>query len=179
MKIFTKTGDKGETSLFGGNRIGKDSLRVEAYGEIDELNSSIGLALNSIQNTEISALLKNIQEELFGIGAGLATPPVKPVEHEKSKIEGENVKTLEEAIDRYDKDLQPLQRFILPGGTEGAARLHLARSICRRAERRVVALLRDEEVNPLILKYMNRLSDLLFVLARTINQKAGQIEEVW
>ena len=135
--------------------------------------------LNAIQNIEITALLKKIQEDLFGIGADLATPPEKPVEHEKSKIEEVRVKVLEEAIDRYEKELTPLQRFILPGGTEGAARLHLARSICRRAERSVVSLLRDEEVNPEILKYMNRLSDLLFVLARAVNHKAGQVEETW
>lgn len=179
MKIYTKTGDRGETGLYGGSRIWKDSPRVETCGEIDEVNSAIGLALNAIQNVEITALLKNIQEDLFSIGAELATPPERPIEHGKTKIESEHVKALEEAIDRYDKELTPLQRFILPGGTEGAARLHLARSICRRAERRVVALLRDEEVNPDILKYLNRLSDLLFVLARILNQKAGHIEETW
>ena len=179
MKIYTKTGDRGETGLLGGSRVGKDSPRVEAYGEVDELNSSLGVVLNAVQNAEISALLKKIQEELFGMGAELATPPEKPIEHGKSKIEEENVNSLEEAIDRYEKDLTPLKRFILPGGTEGASRLHLARSICRRAERSVVALLREEEVNLVILKYLNRLSDLLFVLARAINQKAGEVEEVW
>lgn len=179
MKIYTRTGDRGETGLYGGKRIGKDSQRVDAYGEIDELNSAIGLVFNAIQNAEITALLKKIQEELFGIGAELATPPEKPIEHGKINIGPSHVKALEDAIDLYEKDLKPLQRFILPGGSEGASRLHLARSICRRAERKIVSLLRDEEVNPDILKYINRLSDLLFVLARTINQKEGQIEETW
>jgi len=179
MKIYTKSGDRGETGLYGGSRIWKDSPRVESFGEIDEVNSAIGLALNAIQNAEITALLKNIQEDLFSIGAELATPPERPIEHGKRKVDSDHVRSLEEAIDRYDKELTPLHRFILPGGTEGASRLHMARSICRRAERRVVGLLRDEEVNPNILKYLNRLSDLLFILARTLNHKAGQIEETW
>ena len=178
-RIYTKLGDLGETGLIGGSRIGKNSFRVEAYGEVDELNSALGVVLNAISDAEISALLKTVQDDLFGIGRELATPPEKPIEHGRSKIDEENVKVLEGAIDQYEKDLTPLQRFILPGGEEGASRLHLARSICRRAERRTVALFREEEVNLQILKYLNRLSDLLFVLARTVNRKAGQVEEVW
>jgi cob(I)alamin adenosyltransferase len=182
MKIYTRTGDKGETGLFGGERVLKDSPYVEAYGTVDELNSVLGLAVSFITDTQIRNILENIQSELFKVGADLATPFNQPkLEARKPipRIVPEQITRLEEWIDQCEAELVPLTRFILPGGTPGAAYLHFARTVSRRAERRVVTLAQNHDINKEIIKYLNRLSDLLFVLARLVNQRAGQPETIW
>ncbi|RMF86318.1 MAG: cob(I)yrinic acid a,c-diamide adenosyltransferase [Nitrospinota bacterium] len=179
MRIYTRSGDTGETGLFGGGRVPKDSGRVEAYGTIDELNATLGVARNFIQDAEIDAWLEALQRELFLLGADLATPLTTTRKKPVSRLQASQVTALEEKIDAWQKELPPLTRFLLPGGTPGAAFLHLARTICRRAERRVVKLAREESINPEIIRYLNRLSDLLFVLARLCNQRAGQAEHFW
>lgn len=176
MRIYTKTGDKGMTSLVYGERIAKDDIRVEAYGTCDEANSTIGLALSYIaheQTTEIQEvrqIFHNVQTILFHVGAELATPSGKEV---KWKLEEKHIKELETAIDRWDAALPPLKNFILPGGHPAGAAFHMARTIIRRAERCAVAI---GKANPLVLSYLNRLSDLLFVTARYVNYKLG-VEE--
>jgi cob(I)alamin adenosyltransferase len=187
MKIYTKTGDDGETGLFGGPRVRKDDLRIEAYGTVDELNAVIGLARSHStaavgqENlpTEIDSLLADIQHALFDLGSQLATPD--PKSRGTNFVSDKQIESLEQAIDRFDSQLPPLKNFILPGGTSAAAWLHLARTVCRRAERYVVTLThRDaEKIEPQILIYLNRLSDLLFVLARAVNQFAGQPDVPW
>lgn len=182
MKIYTKTGDDGETGLFGGGRVPKDDARVRAYGEVDELNAAIGLAASIDPQTFDAALLETIQRDLFTIGAQLATPDparlAKALAH-SGPIENEEIAALEAAIDRHEATLQPLKAFILPGGTHKAAAFHLARTVCRRAERGVVTLARDSDVSPMIGKYLNRLSDLLFVLARAANAAASRPDIPW
>ena len=178
MKIYTKTGDAGETGLYGGTRLAKDSIRVEAYGTIDELNACIGFVGAQIQDGEICAALHRIQNELFELGADLATPDA----HRKAdslRITSDLTDGLEREIDRFQAELPPLTHFILPGGSIGGSALHLARTICRRAERCVVSLAKAETVNPEILRYLNRLSDLLFVLARLVNYRLGEPEPFW
>ncbi len=179
MKIYTKTGDPGDTGLFGGPRISKDAPRIEAYGTVDELNSVLGVARTQGLDDEIDRLLGRIQNELFALGAQLATPD--PAAHQTLMIGPPQIVTLETAIDRYEQGLQPLKQFILPGGTPGAAQLHLARTVCRRAERRLVNLMRGsaEPISGDLMIYLNRLSDLLFVLARAVNHAAGCAEEPW
>lgn len=177
MKIYTKTGDAGETGLFGGARVSKASTRVAAYGDVDELNSAIGLARLHPIDDERDVLLGVIQSELFDLGAELAAKPGKSVP--APQVGGESIERLERAIDRADEELPPLSSFILPGGSPGAAHLHLARTICRRAERSVVALAAESEVRPEVLRYLNRLSDLLFVLARLANARAGVTDVPW
>lgn len=178
MKIYTKTGDKGKTSLFGGTRVVKDARRLEAYGSVDELNSHIGLVRSLKPHAEIDRILGQIQQDLFVLGADLATP--QPKQRETIElIEARHVEQLERAIDRLDSKLEPLTRFVLPGGSHIAAELHVARSVCRRVERRVVNLLRKEEIGTTPFVYINRLSDLLFVLARYANKLEGVEEVKW
>jgi cob(I)alamin adenosyltransferase len=181
MRIYTRTGDGGETGLFGGERVRKDSLRVAAYGQVDELNAALGLALATECFSDLREVLQRLQGELFVLGADLATPAGEG-DHGKvtiPRVTPEMVTALEADIDRFEADLEPLRHFILPGGTVPAASLHLARAICRRAERAVVTLAAAEPVGESVVPYLNRLSDLLFVLARAANAHAGQEETAW
>ena len=179
MKIYTRTGDLGETALFAGPRVGKDMPRIEVCGAIDELNAALGLARADSLDPDTDRILDRVQHELFAIGAELATPD--PVARGVQWIGREHVQSLEADIDRRDASLPPLTEFILPGGTRGAALLHLARAVCRRAERRLVSLIRhcDEPISLPLLAYLNRLSDLLFVLARAENARAGIADVTW
>ena len=181
MNIYTRTGDRGETGLFGGGRVPKDHRRVEAYGDVDELNAALGLARAIELMPRVDEVLVPIQRDLFAIGALLATPdPVKMREQlAKAQLDEERVAQLEAAIDAGEAELEPLRAFILPGGTPKAAALHVARTVCRRAERRVVTLAHDVEIPELAVMYLNRLSDLLFVLARVANRRAGAGEVTW
>ncbi len=176
MKIYTRTGDEGETGLWGGLRVSKDSPRVQAYGTVDECNAAIGVARAAGVDAALDALLAQIQNALFVVGADLATPGEAA---HIPRIGAEAVQELEQAIDDLEAQLEPLRQFILPGGTLSAAYLHLARTICRRAERWVVALSRSEPVNPQVIVYLNRLSDLLFVAARRANANAGVPDVPW
>ena len=181
MRIYTRTGDQGETGLFGGERIRKDSLRVAAYGEVDELNAAVGLALATECFGDLRQVLRRLQAELFTLGADLATPAGEG-EHGRvniPRVTPEMVTALEGEIDRFEADLEPLRNFILPGGTVPAASLHVARAVCRRAERAVITLAAAEPVGESVVPYLNRLSDLLFVLARAANAHAGQEETAW
>jgi cob(I)alamin adenosyltransferase len=178
MKIYTKTGDSGETGLFRGPRVSKNDPRVRAYGDVDELNALLGLVITEVEQSEIQSLLSSLQHQLFEVGADLATPP-QPSEEAGLRIPATLVEDLEKEIDRYEESLPPLQNFILPGGSRAGALLHLARTICRRAERTVTRLQKGQTINPEVLRYLNRLSDLLFVLARTENQKSGSPEVAW
>ena len=179
MKIYTKTGDGGETGLFAGPRVAKDAPRIEAYGAVDELNAVIGLARAGGGPAALDRLLRRIQNELFDLGAELATP--RAAEQGQVRIGGSHIEALETEIDRSQQGLPPLRQFILPGGTQLAARLHVARTVCRRAERRVVTLARvaDETVSETAVVYLNRLSDFLFVLARHANHEAGHDDVAW
>ncbi len=177
MKIYTKTGDAGETGLFGGTRVSKASAKVSAYGDVDELNSVLGLARLSPIDEPHDALLAAIQSELFDLGAELASRAGK--DPGVAKIDDARIEELERAIDRAESELTPLTSFILPGGTHAAAHLHLARTVCRRAERSVVALAQTDPVRPEVLRYLNRLSDLLFVLARLANARGGVPDVRW
>lgn len=181
MKIYTKTGDAGETGLFGGGRVAKNHPRVEAYGDVDELNAAIGMARAAGPMPRIDEVLVPIQRDLFAIGALLATPNREKMrEHlEKARVDEERIAELERAIDECDAELEPLRAFVLPGGSPKAAALHLARTICRRAERRVVELRADTDIPPLTVIYLNRLSDLLFTLARLANARSGSGEVTW
>lgn len=180
MKIYTRTGDKGDTGLFGGGRVPKSHPRVEAYGDVDELNAAIGLARAIELMPRIDEVLVPLQRDLFAIGALLATPDRDRMKAhlEKADIGERRIGELERAIDAGDAELEPLGSFILPGGTPKAAALHVARTVCRRAERRVIALA-DEEIPPVVIVYLNRLSDLLFTLARVANRRAGAGEVTW
>ncbi len=179
MKIYTKTGDQGQTGLFGGPRVSKDAPRIEAYGTVDELNSVLGVARSLLAGGEIDELLRSLQNELFALGAQLATPD--PAAHHTAMIGPAQIAGLEAAIDRHELALEPLSQFILPGGTPAAAQLHLARTVCRRAERRLVTLshVPEEAVAGELIVYLNRLSDLLFVLARAVNRAAGHGDVPW
>lgn len=178
MKIYTRKGDKGQTGLIGGKRVPKSALRVEAYGEVDELNAVLGWVRARLIDEAIRAELLRIQRDLFAIGAQLADPTGHVEQKaEKAGINEGRIWALEGLIDRYDALLSPLRAFILPGGSEGGALLHLARAVCRRAERRMVALSQDVPLSPILITYINRLSDLLFTLARVVNREAG-IEEI-
>lgn len=180
LKIYTKTGDKGETGLVGGSRVRKHDARVAAYGEIDELNAALGVVLASQPEPPLRKLLLDIQRDLFALGAQLADPSATIGEKKaKAAIGGEHVSRLEAAIDEREAQLPPLRAFILPGGSPLGAQLHLARAVCRRAERAITALAAAHAVDPLLVVYVNRLSDLLFVLARRANQRAGAPEEQW
>ncbi|MBM4192874.1 MAG: cob(I)yrinic acid a,c-diamide adenosyltransferase [Gemmatimonadetes bacterium] len=180
-KIYTKTGDDGRTALFGGDRVSKDDLRVAAYGDVDELNASLGVVRAVEMMPRIDEVLAPIQRDLFAIGALLATP--HPEEHrkqlEKARLTDRRIAQLEQAIDDGEDELQPLKAFIMPGGTPKAASLHVARTVCRRAERAVVRLRQEADVPAIVIVYLNRLSDLLFVLARVANRRAGASEVTW
>ena len=180
MKIYTKGGDKGETGLFGGDRVPKNSERIEAYGTIDELNSFIGLAVTEVKSEEIKALLQKIQNQLFTAGSDLATPiNEKNKKYNIPRVPEEFFKEAEEQIDRFDAKLETLQNFILPGGTKSAAMLNICRTVCRRAERRVVALNASSKIGENIIIFLNRLSDLFFVLSRYENMISGIPDVIW
>ncbi len=179
MKIYTKSGDGGETGLFGGGRVRKDDDRVEACGEVDEACAALGAARAALDDPELDAELRRIQDELFCVGAELASPHGVKARAVVPTVEARWAERLEQAMDGWDAELPTLHQFVLPGGTPGAAALHLARAVCRRAERRVVALAARAEVDPAVLVYLNRLSDLLFVAARLANHRAGQGEPLW
>ena len=179
MKIYTKTGDGGETGLFGGGRVPKDDARVEAYGAVDELNAAIGLARALSPAAEIDTELARIQAELFAVGAELATPHDARAHDALPGVQGEWVEALERRMDRWDEELPPLTAFLLPGGAPAAAALHVARATCRRAERRSVALSHLSPIDPAVVVYLNRLSDFLFEAARAQNQRTGVAETLW
>jgi len=178
MKIYTKGGDKGETGLFGGERVPKDSIRIEAYGTIDELNSFIGLTIIEIKDQEVKELLNRIQNNLFTLGSDLAAPDnEKNKKHNIPRIKESHFEEIEKEIDKFDSRMEELRNFILPGGCKSSALLHICRIICRRAERRVVTLSNGVNLNPEIIIFLNRLSDLFFVLARYENKISG-IEDI-
>jgi cob(I)alamin adenosyltransferase len=181
VKIYTKTGDGGETALFGGGRVPKHDLRVAAFGDVDELNSTIGAAIATPPVDLEAQLLSDIQRDLFAIGGQLASPDPKKVAKAlvKAAIGDDRVAALEHAIDHADRELVPLDAFVLPAGTPKATAIHLARTACRRAERSVVALHHEHAVPAVILVYLNRLSDLLFTLARLANRRAGVPDRTW
>lgn len=181
LKIYTKTGDDGTTGLFGGGRVAKDAPRIESYGSVDELNSMIGVARAHGLQPEHDDLLAQIQHQLFVLGADLATPEqARGKNFSIPRVTAADVECLEHAIDGLEETLPPLTSFILPGGSLAGATLHIARTICRRAERHVVSLWREEpEIGTLPTRYLNRLSDLLFVLARAVNHAAGVAEHPW
>jgi cob(I)alamin adenosyltransferase len=177
MKIYTRTGDAGSTGLFGGPRVRKDDARIEAYGTVDELNAAIGLARSAEISDGIDRQLDRIQHELFSIGAELASPD--PAAHDLRIISDDHIQHLESLIDEHEAGLPELKNFILPSGSQAAASLHLARSICRRAERRVVTLAGTGGISEALIIYLNRLSDYLFVLSRAVNQQAAIGEVTW
>lgn len=177
MKIYTRTGDGGSTNLFDGTRIAKSDPRVEAFGECDEANAAVGAARAAGLDPDIDAVIERVQRDLFALGSRLADPAERIADRVTKVLLGpDDVTRLEEWIDRYEEELPPLRSFILPGGTPAAAALHLARTVCRRAERRMVALVTVEVE---FVAYMNRLSDLLFVLTRVVNKRAGVAEAEW
>ncbi len=180
MKIYTKTGDSGETGLFGGARVSKDDLRIEAYGSVDETNAFLGVARACALPADLDAVLARIQADLFTIGAILATPE-EALAKQKSPpvITGDDVQFLEATIDQLELGLEPLRQFILPGGSPGASALHTARTVSRRAERRVVTLGKLGPIPSTVLVYLNRLSDLLFVMARAANRRLGVPDVPW
>lgn len=180
-RIYTKTGDAGETGLFGGRRVRKDDPRVCAYGAVDELNAVLGVARAAGTPASIDPVLERLQHYLFDLGSELATPPAAAAAAggHASHVTAAWVEALEREIDRFDDALPPLRVFILPGGTPAAAALHHARTVARRAERKIVSLAAREPVNPDLLKFVNRLSDLLFVLARATNHAAGRPDVEW
>ncbi len=178
-KVYTRTGDDGTTGLGGGQRVPKDSIRIETYGTVDELSSEIGAALASGLDERLAATLLRVQNELFNVGSDLCI-----LESDKARIpvpvvEARHVEALERLMDELSAELPALDNFILPGGSAGAAQLHVARTVCRRAERQAVALARDEPVGPFVVKYLNRLSDALFVMARYENLKRGIPDILW
>jgi cob(I)alamin adenosyltransferase len=178
VKIYTRTGDEGDTSLFGGTRVKKDDPRVDAYGEIDELNAWLGVVRASHCDATLDDPLVQLQRDLFALGAQVADPGDKIAARvTKAALGDEDVLRLEQLIDTLEAHLSPLRRFILPGGGAAGAALHVARTVCRRVERRMVSL--EPPVDPVLLRYVNRLSDLLFVMARTANQRAGSGETEW
>jgi cob(I)alamin adenosyltransferase len=178
-RIYTKTGDEAMTGLGGGQRVPKDSRRVETYGTVDELNSQIGLALASGLCERLAAELPLIQNELFDLGSDLATPAVSQARHPVPTVEARHIEKLEALIDEFNDVVGPLANFLLPGGSTGAAQLHIARTVCRRAERQATALARDEPIGVNVLPYLNRLSDALFVMARYQNHQKGVPEPLW
>ncbi len=178
MKIYTRTGDAGETGLLDGRRVSKAEPRVDAYGEVDELNACLGLVLSAGIDSDLADMVVQIQHQLFSLGASLADPTSHAAGHAKASVGKADVERLEGWIDLLEAELEPLRRFILPGGSSAAAAVHLARAVCRRAERRMAALGTDA-VETVVFAYVNRLSDLLFVLARAVNARAGVREQEW
>lgn len=176
MKGYTRTGDRGETGLYGGTRVGKESPRVEAYGAVDELNSLVGLARAIVKDSKTKKILRSVQEDLFTLGGDLASELVSA---NIPRINKSRVDNLEKTIDSIHSELKPLRRFILPTGSVAGAQLHVARAVCRRAERRIVALSKLESINPEAVPYVNRLSSLLFDLARWVNLNDKVKEEEW
>ena len=184
MKIYTKTGDKGETSLYGGTRVSKAAARVESYGTLDELNAFIGLAKAEISDEKVLSQLQKIQFDLFTVGSEAATPTDKLLlANGKNRLDvmisDKEITELELWMDDFDAELEPLRFFILPSGGKAAASIHVCRTVCRRAERAMVYLNETEEVRPELIKYLNRLSDYLFILARYISKISGEKEEYW
>jgi cob(I)alamin adenosyltransferase len=178
-RVYTRTGDDGTTGLGGGQRVPKDALRIEAYGTVDELNSVLGVALSAGLNEAVAGPVRAIQNELFHLGSDLCI-----LEEDKGKmpvprIEERHVAALEKLMDRLSEELPPLENFVLPGGSPGAAHLHVARTVCRRAERLLVALARTEAIGPWTVRYLNRLSDALFVMARHENKRRGAPDVLW
>jgi cob(I)alamin adenosyltransferase len=178
VKIYTRTGDTGETSLFDGTRVKKDDPRVDAYGDVDELNAWLGLTRSSLADRDLDDALVQIQRDLFAVGAQLADPGDKLAPRvTKAVVTDADIERLERLIDRHEEELSPLRKFILAGGAPAGAALHVARAVCRRAERRIVSL--QPPADLIIVRYVNRLSDLLFVLARVVNRRAGVAETEW
>ena len=178
-RIYTRTGDEGLTGLGGGQRVPKDSLRVETYGTVDELNSQIGVALSIGLCERLRQELPAIQNQLFDLGSDLATPASSQARHPVPTVQAGHIEALERLIDQLNDVVGPLANFLLPGGSPGAAQLHVARTVCRRAERAVTTLAREEAIGPTVLPYLNRLSDALFVMARYENHEAGVVEPLW
>ena len=176
MKIYTKTGDDGTTGLQGGKRVSKSDLRIQAYGAIDEINSTLGIVLTHQLDSDVKSLLTLIQNELFVAGSDLSNPDLSS---QKTRIAESMILNLESSIDRFESELAPLTNFILPGGHPVAAFLHLARTTTRRAETITVELAKKEQINEWCQKYLNRLSDLLFVIARTVNKRTGTPDVIW
>lgn len=176
-KIYTKTGDDGTTGLFGGTRLPKDHIRIEAYGTVDELNSVIGWLISTIPDKHIDNLLLTIQSRLFTVGSNLASDPAK--EMITPDLLEDDVRLIEESIDKMQESLPPLKHFIMPGGSPSVSAAHLARTVCRRAERRCVSLSHSSGVEPVIILYLNRLSDFFFVLARWLGAREGVAEVKW
>jgi cob(I)alamin adenosyltransferase len=179
MKIYTKTGDRGDTRLFDGTHVRKNDDRVEAYGDVDELNSFIGAACAFLRDASLVEVLAAVQKDLFSVGAQLADPRSAERSSGKFRVSRERIQDLENAIDNFETELPPLRQFILAGGGQAGAMLHVARTVCRRAERRVVSLAEHVEVHPDVIEYMNRLSDFLFVIARVVNHREGREEIPW
>lgn len=175
MKIYTKTGDEGQTSLFNGERRSKDDIRIEAYGSVDELNTFLGLLNSKIEETELKAFLVDIQKNLFDLGAMLANPN----QDSKAQIKEEDITELEDAMDNMNENLPELRSFVLPGSNELSSYAHVCRSVCRRAERRTISLNKVAEINPKTIKYLNRLSDYFFVLSRKLVYDQGSTEIQW
>jgi cob(I)alamin adenosyltransferase len=178
MKIYTRTGDDGETSLFAGGRVSKGHLRLHTYGTVDELNTILGLAAANAMDDAVRSQVQRVQSELFTVGADLATPLDADAKW-IVRVSADSITQLEQDIDQWEAELPPLKNFILPGGSIAGAFLHQARTVCRRAERWLVMLQEQEAVNTETLRYLNRLSDWLFVAARVVNHRAGQAEQTW
>jgi cob(I)alamin adenosyltransferase len=178
-RIYTKTGDEGMTGLGGGQRVAKDSLRVDVYGTVDELNSQIGVAIATGLCERLATELPPIQNQLFDLGSDLATPATSQARHPVPTIQARHIDRLEALIDELNAVVGPLTNFLLPGGSIGAAQLHVARTVCRRAERQATTLAREESIGPTVLPYLNRLSDALFVMARYENHQRGVTEPLW
>ena len=176
MKIYTKTGDSGETGIQGNVRMSKSHPRIIAYGSVDEANATLGVVLSNDLDNELKEILVNLQNELFVVGADLSNPDT---EDDKNRVTSEMVKNLETLIDKYEQELEPLTNFILPGGQLPAAQIHFCRTIVRRAETQIVLLAESDKVNGECIRYMNRLSDLLFVLGRVLNKRRGIKDRIW
>ncbi len=178
-KVYTRTGDDGTTALGGGQRVSKSHIRIDAFGEVDELNSCIGVAMASDLDPQLIVQLKQIQNDLFHLGSDLCILEADKAKFNVPQIEQRHIDQLEQWLDRLSESLEPLQNFILPGGVMGAAQLHLARTICRRAERQLVSLKKEEAIGHFTVQYLNRLSDLLFVMARYQNKVSGNEDVLW
>ncbi len=179
VKIYTRRGDRGQTDLFGGGRVAKDDLRVGTYGDVDELNACMGLAAAATEDEDLRALVQAVQASLFDLGSQLATPSGVQHKRDAPGVDSGTVEELERQIDRFEVELEPLKSFVLPGGCAAAAALHHARAVCRRAERSAVSLDREQALDPSIIQYLNRLSDLLFTMARLANARLGVPDVAW